>query len=911
MALADLDNQDGPDLIVVEPDLANVAVWLNDGAGDFSEETTADAGDFPVAVVAAEINLDPRLDLVVVNRDSATVSVLLQDADFFFEPLEGFEDGFPVNAAPVGVIVADLDNDRRVDLAVLSDATIRLLKGVGNGAFNDFPTASISTGSGTGGNYAIAAGDFNGDRSIDLAVSSRGTRRLSVLLGNGNGTFQAPRIFGLARAPGNLLVRDFRGDVAFDDIAIVTSDDFEAEVNLFVSDGTGGFTQEITGSAPGEIATLAAEGIALTAGDLDNDGKVDLIVGNPVGAPGVELLCRQPSSVCFQPELPGGLTTNPLPDAEGFQLLISGAALSGLSAAVVSADVNGDRLADILSIDPEGDGINVLLNTTGGPPDPTPTATMGGTLPPPTSNATATVTPTKSLTPTPLPTSTPTLIPTVPYTVCTTNDAGQPSVVGRIVAVATGDFNRDGNVDIVAADNSGNRLVVLLTAIRMGAATACEVLGLSRGAEIPVGAPTSLKANDLDGDGRLDLVVAGSAGISVFYGDGNGGFVASPGNPMLAGGNNGLLALSDVNRDGGLDIIIAHPGVAANGVGVLVRDPENRRVYRPICTIDNIARSPDALLAQDLNRDGRSDFAIVTGQTTDLSVFQQLGAEVTPTTSACPSGTNGFRGLTPFVLPNEPRALVAGNFEQGDAVPDIAVAMRGGSSAASGRLAVVLGRAAGTDVSYQLSRNLLVPAPGTSASLPSSIGSGDVNRDGRSDVIITDESNDTIVVFLAQSDGSFGPNLIPASIFGARPVQLEVADIDGDGVPDLVTANAGRDGEAGGISILVSSRPPNTPTPLPTFSPTLTGTPTETPTETQRPTGTPSATGTITQTPTRTPTERPAPSASPTKTLKPGTINLSDGSCAVSPAPEPQYAALLWLAGAVLALLTLRNWESR
>jgi hypothetical protein len=190
----------------------------------------------------------------------------------------------------------------------------------------------------------------------------------------------------------------------------------------------------------------------------------------------------------------------------------------------------------------------------------------------------------------------------------------------------------------------------------------------------------------------------------------------------------------------------------------------------------------------------------------------------------------------------------------------------------------------------------------TGYSAPSALGSGDVNRDSRADLIVADATNNDVVIYLANSDGSFNKSLIPFLIHGQNPVALAVADIDGDGTPDIVTANQGD----GSVSILVSSRPPPTPTPLPTDTPTVTGTPTQSGTPTGTPTPTPSTTATPTVTGTRTPTLTPFPSPVPTETLKPGALGLQ-GSCAVD--PTPGYHDWGW--ASVSALLLAARFAAR
>ncbi|MCX8073515.1 MAG: VCBS repeat-containing protein [Candidatus Binatia bacterium] len=864
-AVGDLNEDQLSDIVVAQPDASQVSIFLNEGSGTFEPFDSADTADGPVAVVLGDFNRDRRVDIATANTLANSVSVLLQGSDLIFEADENYLDGFPVDPAPVDLVAADLDGDRILDLAVLSGATIHFLKGQGNGRFVDFSPASVSTGPGTQGNYALGVGYFNQDNVLDVAVSSRGGNRVAVLLGRGNGTFEAARVFSVGERPGGLVVGDFGGDANVDDIAVVTGVDVDAQVTLMISDGSGGFTT-------GNTDFVEVDSTGLAAGDLDGDGKLDLVVSNATGGIGINLLCRQPSDLCYDPGPP--FPPPILPDENGFQKQTNG--LPGNLATVAAVDINGDRKADVLALTQEGDGLRVFLNTSGsgaGVETPTPTVTSG-TPSADTPTPTGTPLPVDTATPTASPTATP--IPTAPFTVCNTNEAGQPRVSGAIAAVGIGDLDRNGSPDVVAADQEGGRILVLFTRTRPGAPTACDVLGVqSNVLEIGLPGPSAVRIADLDSDGRLDLAVAGADGIRVFYGDGAGNFQPAPGGPLEEGTSFGSLQVVDVNRDGALDLVAGRPSQGSNEVVVITRSVTDRRSYMAPCTV-GVGRSPDFVLARDLDVDGRADLGISSQSTADFVVFQQQNVgSTTPGSQVCPPGTGGMRPLTPFTLPGAPLALWSDWFDPSDDVPDLAVAT-GGSE---GAILIISGqRPSGGGVSYRVRQRLVVPpAGGQLASLPVAVASADFNRDGSVDLVIADQSSDSVVFFMARPDGAFAAPTLPVDLRGSQPLSLAVGDIDGDGIADVVV------GLRGSVSVLVSSRPPATPTPRPTPTPTESATPTVTASPTETGTPTPSFTATATATPTRTRSSTPLPTATATKTFKPGTLNLSSGGCSVAP----------------------------
>jgi hypothetical protein len=602
--------------------------------------------------------------------------------------------------------------------------------------------------------------------------------------------------------------------------------------------------------------------VAIAAADFGADGRTDLIVASTDLASNsgeMELFCQTglvANGVCADSR------TNALPIVNGFQIQPIPSYFSGLYTAVQTADINNDGKPDVIAVD--GSSISVFLNTTGQATTPTPDTPTS--TPAVSSTPTPTVlTATPTVTSTAVPTSTPTRIPTAPYSECNTNDSGQPAVGGKPVAVAVGDFYHDGNPAIAVADNQGNRVVLLHSHINSQGLDACGVLGMTAGNVLSnIQAPVALAAADFDHDGKLDLAVVGSAGLSVFFGDGKGGFQASSTSPMAAGTNPQALAVADFNRDGLLDIIVADQG--SNNVSIFFGAVQ--RSFQSPCAVP-VGRKTSLVTARDLDGDGLPDFAVASQQTNDIVVFLQVSA--TPTSSTCPVT---FTNLNAKSLLQQPQVLVSDSFGPAGSIAGFVAALA--PSGSDGAVQVFLGSAGLAGTGSRLP--MRVPAGSTTLARPSAVGTGDINGDHLPDLIVADANNDDVVIFLGRSDGSFPKTLDPFLIEGRQPVGIAIADIDGDGVPDIVTANQGD----GSVSILVSSRPPPTPTPLPTDTPTATGTPTapftSTSTGTTTATPTPTPTGTITPVLTFTPFSTAVPSA----TLKPGTIGLQ-GSCAIDP----------------------------
>jgi len=191
-----------------------VSILLSNGDGTFQTHMDYPAGTPDVADVAlGDFNRDGKLDLGVPNPSSDTVSVLLGNGDGAFRAPVAYATG----NHPVAVTAADLNGDGILDFAVtnLNARTVSILLGNGDGTFQskvDYTT----TGGPQIGPAAITTGDFNDDGVRDLAITDQLDNTVSILLGNGNGTFQAPLEFSTGTLAFGVAAGDFNGDGRLD-----------------------------------------------------------------------------------------------------------------------------------------------------------------------------------------------------------------------------------------------------------------------------------------------------------------------------------------------------------------------------------------------------------------------------------------------------------------------------------------------------------------------------------------------------------------------------------------------------------------------------------------------------------------------------------------------------------------------
>jgi len=208
-------NRDGElDVAIGNQNDHTVSILLGNGDGTFQAHVDYPAGAPDVAGVAlGDVNRDGKLDLVVANPSANTVSVLLGNGDGTFQAPVAYATG----NHPVSLAVADLNGDGILDLAVtnLNARTVSILIGNGNGTFQahmDF----ITTSGALIGPVAVATGDFNGDGKVDLAITNQTDNSVSILLGNGDGTFHAPLEFATGNVAAGVASGDFNGDGRLD-----------------------------------------------------------------------------------------------------------------------------------------------------------------------------------------------------------------------------------------------------------------------------------------------------------------------------------------------------------------------------------------------------------------------------------------------------------------------------------------------------------------------------------------------------------------------------------------------------------------------------------------------------------------------------------------------------------------------
>jgi mucin-19 len=239
-------------------------------------------GTMPQGLVTADFNGDGKLDLAVANNGSNNVSILLGNGNGTFTTKSTPAAGDGANWIAVG----DFNGDGIPDLAVANlnstgPAGVSILLGNGDGTFTLHSSPSAGNGP-----FAIVTGDFNGDGYLDLAVSNSFDGTVTILLGTGTGTFTSGGTLTVGNGPQQIVAGDFNNDGKLD---LAVTNESDSTISVLLGNGAGGFAAQAvfsTGGSGAPIGLIAADFTG--AGNLDlaavNESDVAILLGNGAGS---------------------------------------------------------------------------------------------------------------------------------------------------------------------------------------------------------------------------------------------------------------------------------------------------------------------------------------------------------------------------------------------------------------------------------------------------------------------------------------------------------------------------------------------------------------------------------------------------------------------------------------------------
>ena len=360
VAVGDFNGDGKPDVAIANNGSSNLSILLGNGDGTFQPAVNFDAGVAPNGVAVADFNGDGKLDVVVFlspNTSSSlpgAVSILLGNGDGTFQsPMVT-----TLSLQESALAAVDVNGDKKADLLVnltdsnLNPAGVGLLLGNGDGTFQAAKTIA------GGSDVLCAVADFNHDGKADLAVNT--STAVQVMYGNGDGSFSAgPQALPSNGSPNRAWAFDLNGDSKPDlivDSRVFSSQGSDTSTTQYIGaflNSSGSFGNELvfSGGTRGTfefgttIDTLVTD---IAGGDFDGDGKTDI------------------ANRAYDYKFGGGHAGgNPfalnLGDGAGDFTVVPMVDPGPLGAA---ADLNGDQLTDLIVLDAGNNSIAVLVNAT-------------------------------------------------------------------------------------------------------------------------------------------------------------------------------------------------------------------------------------------------------------------------------------------------------------------------------------------------------------------------------------------------------------------------------------------------------------------------------------------------------------------------------------------------------------------
>ena len=758
----DLNGDGTPDLVVASAATGEITVYLGIGQGRFANPATYNAGGHPVSIASADLSGSGRQDIIAANGADRTVSVLRGAGDGTLGPSHTYSTGVDADLiavgslrgdgkqdvaiasvsgrklavllndghgslsisssqalarTPVSITISHFSNGSLADLALANDdGTVSVLLGRGDGKFEPLALLNIASSKLS----FVLSGDFNRDGKVDLAVAQPDGRLLTVLLGNGDGSFTRGASYSLGNNPVSGASIDVNGDGIPDLVAVNNGSNtfstllgngdgsFKTAVDSTVGDGpialaSGDFYGKgatglaVLNAAAKTVSVVDGKGDgsfkaapaysgdlsprSIVSGDLNGDGRPDLIVANFCGT---DTACGKTGTLSVYLAKPSG----------GYGLATTYSVGAG-PVSVLLADLNGDKKLDTIVLNRTSNTISIFTGIGDG----------------------------------------------------TFEEPRTLSLAEAPVAFAIGDFNNDNKVDLAIATDCGSA--------KCSQPGSLQILfgkgdgSFSAGRTYTLGySPTSIAIGDLRQTGSLDILVAnrcggdsgcGSAGTAtVLTGDGKGNFTA--GADLALGSGPSSITLGSLHGGKVLDLIVSRE--TDNAVAVL-RGHGDGSFASPVAY--SVGNAPRSVIVGSFAGTGTTDVAVSNYKDSTVSVL--FG-----------NGDGTLKSAINYAVGAGPQSLTAVAAAPG--APASIVTANSSSDATPGHDITDLSRAV-PEVGYTTSLNVTSsfpsssPAPVygttivftatvTATNYPGMAGSGTSDPNGK--VTLTDESNNVVCV---------------------------------------------------------------------------------------------------------------------------------------------------------------------
>jgi len=280
LAVADVNADGKLDVVTADHQVYSVLVFLGDGRGKFAPAPNSPfwprRGEHPHThgLLVVDVNNDRKLDIITANNADNDIAVMLGDGRGGFS--SAAKSVFACGPSPYPLTAADVNEDGNIDVLVPNSkpdlATMTVMLGDGKGGFSPTASSPVKIPAPALGAYYVAAGDLNKDGHVDVLLDGNDDDCASVLLGDGRGNFKpAPNSpLHMGNRGWNMAVIDYDHDGTLDLVSVN-----EKDVRIHWGDGQGWFKPNPL------IVPSGGKGCwKLAMGDLNEDGILDVVTPN-------------------------------------------------------------------------------------------------------------------------------------------------------------------------------------------------------------------------------------------------------------------------------------------------------------------------------------------------------------------------------------------------------------------------------------------------------------------------------------------------------------------------------------------------------------------------------------------------------------------------------------------------------
>jgi FG-GAP-like repeat/Bacterial Ig-like domain len=729
------------------------------GGGQFIGARTA-INEYAQAV-QADFNADGKMDFAGLG--SSAVSVQLAKEGLSFQPKTDYSTSLV--SYSFDLMVGDFNGDLRPDLIVTGRRSSDYQPGI-NVFINDssnpgtfLPRAEPAAGTSFLKSPVVA--DINSDNNLDIVAlnGDSSTNKFLVYRGKGDGTFQTAQSSG-SLIPNNQANRLTIGDVNRDGKQdLIAANTGTHSVSVFLGNNDGTFSTTRTDYSTGSDSR--PQDVLLK--DLNGDTYLDLMVSTITNNGSIGVMLGK-SDGTF--------------DALTSYAMLQRTPLYGIytaSDAMKLADINGDGKWDLIVAEPTNQTVAVLIgNGTGGFQAPIGYEFQANTASIALTDANGDTVPDlfvilKG-------------IYTASAQIALNNGTGTfelTSPLGyetgtKASKVSVADINADGNLDVVSVGSDGTTLASVMLGNGDGTLQSKQEYSLTKNA-------TDLQVADFNADGKLDLVTAnlsysGTSSVSILLGDGNGSFSSNTEIPTGTDMTPQAVVVADLNADGKQDVVVGHSTYSSNPPLVVLLGKGDGTFET---SIGYSGFKVNAIQIADMNADGRQDIVIADRDANKIGLFPGKG-----------NGT--FKPGVTISTGKNASSLAIADLNDDDR-PDVAVVGGG-----SGVVYALINNANGTFTSQSIEN------PGSKYSF-SRVVAVDLNGDQKMDFIAHGAAqNPTMFVFIGNGNGTFAP--MREYFTTTSTTSIAAGDLNNDGRLEIVTGNSDYYGKINRVQVFINKQ---------------------------------------------------------------------------------------------------------